>query len=61
MGQVVAAKIVMAEAIDERDAMRRIRIHCRSRLAPHMIPVKVHFVSGSLSTPRHKIQRVLRG
>ena len=61
MGHVVAASIVLAQAVDERDAVRRIRIHCWSRLARHMIPVKIHFVSGSLSTPRHKIQRALRG
>ena len=60
MGQVVAARVVLAEGVDERDAVRRIRIHCRLRLAPHMIPVKIHFVSGSLSTERYKVQRALR-
>ena len=54
MGQVVAARIVLTEAVDERDAVRRIRIHCRSRLARHMIPVKVHCVSASLSTRDRK-------
>jgi acyl-coenzyme A synthetase/AMP-(fatty) acid ligase len=61
MGQVVVARIVLAEAIDERDAMRRIRIHCRSRMAPHMIPVKIDCVSASLSTSRQKVQRAVRG
>jgi acyl-CoA synthetase (AMP-forming)/AMP-acid ligase II len=61
MGQVVAARIVLANGVDERDAVRSIRNHCRSRLAPHMIPVKVHFESGSLSTSRHKIQRIPHG
>jgi len=61
MGQVVVARIVLAEAIDERDAMRRIRVHCRSRLAPHMIPVKIQCVSASLSTSRQKVQRTVRG
>ncbi len=60
MGHVVAASIVLAGAVDERDAMRRIRIHCRSRLAPHMIPIKIRCVSGSLSTERYKTQRTLR-
>lgn len=59
MGHIVAASIVLAEAVDERDAMRRIRSHCRSRLAPHMIPMKVRCVSASLSTPRQKVRRVL--
>jgi acyl-coenzyme A synthetase/AMP-(fatty) acid ligase len=58
MGQVVAAKVVLIGDLDERDAVRRIRVHCRSRLAPHMVPVKIDCVAGSLTTPRHKIQRV---
>ncbi len=59
MGQVVAARIVLAGAVDERDALRRIRIHCRSRMAPHMVPVMIDFVSGSLSTERQKLQRAV--
>ena len=61
VGQVVAARVLLANAMDERDAVRRIRVHCRSRLAPHMIPVKVHCVTASLSTPRQKIQRIVSG
>jgi acyl-CoA synthetase (AMP-forming)/AMP-acid ligase II len=60
VGQVVAAKVVLTGASDEPATLRRIRVHCRSRLARHMIPVKIDFVSGSLSTPRQKIQRTLR-
>jgi len=59
MGHVVAASVVLAGAIDERDAMRRIRVHCRSRLAPHMVPIKIRCMSGSLNSPRQKIQRPL--
>ncbi len=57
MGQVVAARIVLTAAIDERTALRRIRVHCRSRLPPHMIPVRVAVASCSLSTARQKTQR----
>jgi acyl-CoA synthetase (AMP-forming)/AMP-acid ligase II len=60
MGQVVAAKVVLIGAPDEPDTLRRIRVHCRSRLARHMVPVRIDFVSGNLSTPRQKIQRTLR-
>jgi acyl-coenzyme A synthetase/AMP-(fatty) acid ligase len=61
VGQVVAARVLLATAMDERDAVRRIRVHCRSRLAPHMIPVTVHCVTASLSTSRQKIQRIVSG
>ena len=57
MGQVVAATVALTSAMDERYALRRIRVHCRSRLAPHMVPVRIDFVSGSLSTARQKLQR----
>jgi acyl-CoA synthetase (AMP-forming)/AMP-acid ligase II len=60
VGQVVAAKVVLTGAPDDPDTLRRIRVHCRSRLARHMVPVRIDFVAGSLSTPRHKIQRTLR-
>ena len=60
VGQVVAAKVVLTGAPDAPDTLRRIRVHCRSRLARHMVPVRIDFVAGSLSTPRHKIQRTLR-
>ncbi len=59
MGQVVTAKAVLNGSIDGRDAFRRIRVHCRSRMAPHMVPVRIDFVSGSLRTARHKAQRAL--
>jgi acyl-coenzyme A synthetase/AMP-(fatty) acid ligase len=61
VGQVVAARLLLASDVDERDAVRRIRVHCRSRLAPHMIPVKIHCVVASLSTSRQKVQRTVRG
>ena len=59
MGQVVAATVALTSAMDEREAMRSIRVHCRSRLAPHMVPVRIDFVSGSLSTARQKLQRAV--
>lgn len=60
VGQVVAARVALTGASDGPDTLRRIRVHCRSRLARHMVPVRIDFVSGSLSTPRQKIQRTLR-
>ena len=59
MGQVVAATVALTSAMDEREALRSIRVHCRSRLARHMVPVRIDFVPGSLSTARQKLQRTV--
>ena len=58
--KVSPSAVLLTGAPDDPDTLRRIRVHCRSRLARHMVPVRIDFVAGSLSTPRHKIQRTLR-
>jgi acyl-coenzyme A synthetase/AMP-(fatty) acid ligase len=58
MGQVVTARVALAlDSIDVAEAAERIRRHCRRRLAPHKVPVKINFTGEGFSTARQKMQR----
>jgi long-chain acyl-CoA synthetase len=57
LGQIVVARVVLSGAVEPRDAVKRIRAHCRARLAPYKIPVKIDIVAGGLVSERHKLRR----
>ncbi len=41
LGSIVCARIRPSTAGDPKDLVRRIKLHCRERLAPHEVPVRV--------------------
>lgn len=58
MGQVVTARVTLAtDAPDAREAVRRIRSHCQSRLASFKVPVKIDIVTEGFANERSKAQR----
>lgn len=57
MGQIVTARVVLAEGIDSKDAVKAIRARCRERLANYKVPVKIAVVAAGLSTERQKARR----
>ena len=57
VGQVVVARVSLHEPEEPRQLERRVRDHCRARLAPYMVPVKVEVAAGPLHTERHKTVR----
>ena len=58
LGTVVVARVVLATgAVDHRDAMTRIRAHCRARLSPYKVPVRIDVATEIFVTPRQKIER----
>lgn len=57
MGQIVAARVVLAQP-EELSALRqRIRVHCAGRLEPYKIPIKVTVVDEAEYTSRFKKKR----
>ena len=59
MGEIVTARVVLATAAsDPKEAIQRIRSHCRRRLASYKVPVKIHIVAGGLVNERQKAQRM---
>jgi acyl-CoA synthetase (AMP-forming)/AMP-acid ligase II len=54
LGRVVVAQVVPAVELPPDDLRRRIRDHCRSRLAAHKVPAKVVVVTGTLHSARFK-------
>ena len=57
MGQIVTARVALTEPADPREAAKRIRRHCSSRLAPYKVPVKIDVSTDDLITGRQKRQR----
>lgn len=58
LGQIVVARVSLGvHAIDPQEARKLIRAHCRERLGPYRVPVRVDMVSGSLANARQKAQR----
>jgi len=53
-GQIVTAEINVRRSIDEQVAWREVRKHCRARLAPHKVPVRVMLSEEALTTDRQK-------
>lgn len=52
-GETVAAAVVLAETVDERDLVR----HCRASLAAYKVPEKIHVLPALPRTPTGKLQR----
>jgi acyl-coenzyme A synthetase/AMP-(fatty) acid ligase len=57
MGQIVTARVTLATDLPHREAIAKIRSHCRSRLPPYKVPVKIDVVEGGLTTDRQKAVR----
>jgi acyl-CoA synthetase (AMP-forming)/AMP-acid ligase II len=57
LGNIVTAQVVLATDLDEGEAARAVRTHCRSRLAAYKVPVKIDFVAGRLTSDRQKALR----
>jgi acyl-coenzyme A synthetase/AMP-(fatty) acid ligase len=57
MGQIVSARVALSRAMSPKDATARIRSHCRDRLAPHKVPVKIEVTTDSFTNARQKAQR----
>lgn len=57
MGQIVIARVVLAQPEAPLAVERRVRVHCRARLKPYQVPVQVWITDGPLHTERHKVTR----
>lgn len=57
MGQTVMARVVLRHTLDEKAAAAQIRAHCRHRLAPYKVPIRIEFVAEGLTSARQKAQR----
>jgi len=53
-GQVVVARVTLAQAEDQESLERRVRRFCRSRLAAYKVPVAVEIVEGDHHSQRFK-------
>jgi acyl-CoA synthetase (AMP-forming)/AMP-acid ligase II len=58
-GQVVTATVRLRPDADVSGITRRVRMHCRARLAAYKVPVKVRVVEEALHTVRHKKVRAV--
>ncbi len=56
-GQVVVARVALREPEDPLALERRVRAHCRARLAAYKVPVKVTIAAGDLHSERQKTLR----
>jgi acyl-CoA synthetase (AMP-forming)/AMP-acid ligase II len=56
-GQIVAARLLLAAPEDLSELKRRLRAHCRARLEPYKIPVKVTVTEQPDHNARFKKQR----
>jgi long-chain acyl-CoA synthetase len=57
MTEVVTARVALATELDFKQAAARIRAHCRGRLAPHKVPIRITTATGPLTNSRQKIDR----
>jgi long-chain acyl-CoA synthetase len=58
LGQIVVAQVALRPgALDAKAAARRIREHCRRRLALYKLPVSIEFADECTLSVRQKIQR----
>jgi acyl-CoA synthetase (AMP-forming)/AMP-acid ligase II len=58
-GEIVAAKVLLNEGVDQAVAKSEIRKHCSARIARYKVPVKIIFVAESLFGDRFKKKRNL--
>jgi len=56
-GHIVCADVRLTGGEDEKAARSEIKRHCRSRLSPFKVPVKIKFVSEQLHGDRYKRMR----
>lgn len=56
-GQIVTAVVTLREPRPEHEVRIALRKHCRERLAPFKIPVKISVSAQALATERHKKMR----
>lgn len=56
-GHVVVATVALDRPEDPRSVEKRVRDHCRKRLAPHMVPVRVRVTEAQLHSERQKLRR----
>lgn len=61
MGQIVVASVSLVQPEAVELFKRRMRAHCKERLAPYKIPLKVELVEGSQISERLKKRRVPQG
>lgn len=57
LGQIVAARVALATQLDPKEAARRIRLHCRDRLAAYKVPVRIDCTAEPFANDRQKMQR----
>lgn len=57
MGQVVTARVALADDIDPKAAVAKIRAHCRAHLAAFKVPVGIEISTEELTNARQKAQR----
>jgi acyl-CoA synthetase (AMP-forming)/AMP-acid ligase II len=60
-GQVVTARVALAEAEPPREAERRLLAFCRRRLAPFQVPALIEFALDPLHNERGKTVRIATG
>ncbi|MEX2381669.1 MAG: hypothetical protein WD490_04745, partial [Opitutales bacterium] len=54
LGQVVAAEVVATGETNEKELARKIRRHCRTKLAPYKVPVTIRVVDEIAVSERFK-------
>lgn len=58
MGQIVTARVSLEPAaLENKETVRRIRQHCRERLAAYKVPIRIEVAVGELTSSRQKAQR----
>ncbi len=57
MGNIVCAKVSLVGPADHRAAIKQIKTHCRGRLEPYKVPVRITVVDERLHTDRSKKAR----
>jgi len=58
-GRIVCARVSLRCSEDPREAVRRLKQHCREKLPPFAVPVKVAVVHEVEHTERFKKRRPL--
>jgi acyl-CoA synthetase (AMP-forming)/AMP-acid ligase II len=58
MGQIVSAQVAVTPAsLEPKEAARRIRQHCRERVASYKVPLRIDIVAEVLANDRQKVRR----
>lgn len=59
LGQIVCANVALCEPEEKTVFSFRLKKHCRAKLPPYMVPIKINVVDAPLHNPRFKKKRVL--